>query len=123
MYKINVAADNGEDATYDVYFIEDGQTSELVTCAEIRKCPPPSGDSFWATTVPNFKGQTFTHDGKGEVRVKGTFTIGELGTGDNSHKYNCTRAAEGRKKEMSKWIPVHKVVMALKSEREKNREM
>ena len=61
-------------------------------------------------------GESFTHDGKGKVRVKGIFRVDEI-------KGNAYREAQGRKKQISKLFPVSKVVMTLKRERETVREM
>jgi len=119
VFMIHVAA--GEPPNYDVYFIEDGETYLGVKLGDIRIFPVDAG-SFWSTNVAKFVGETFTHDGKGKVRVKGKFTVDEIGTGDNANQYQCTRAAEGRRKKITKWFPVSKVVMTLKKQREQVRE-
>ena len=112
---VNVAA--GEPPNYDVYFIEDGQTSPGVPLADVRVCPVDVG-SFWSTQVDQFVGEYFTHDGKGTVRAKGQFRIDKM----IGNEYQCTRLAQGRRKELVKSFPVSKVIMTLKKQREQVRE-
>ena len=116
VFMVNVAA--GEPPNYDCYFIEDGEIALGVGVDDIRVCPVDV-DSFWATKVDQFVGESFTHDGKGKVRVKGIFRVDEI----KGNAYQCTREAQGRKKQISKLFPVSKVVMTLKRERETVREM
>jgi len=117
----NVAV--GEPTKYDVYFIEDGAKSLGVGLSKIRNCSTNDKHSFWSQTVDKFVGEEFTHDGTGRVRAKGTFRVDKLGNGENVNKYSCTRAAEGKKKQLSRWFEVSKVVMQLKNQREKKREV
>jgi len=113
---VNVAA--GEPPNYDLYFIEDGETSPGVPASDVRVCPVEVG-SFWATQVDQFVGETFTHDGRGKVKAKGVFKIDKM---IDNNEYVCTRLAEGRRKALVKSFPVFKVVMTLKKQREKVRE-